>query len=404
MQKKFLLQGEICDDSKFVSSIQNASVIDTCSENFSHLIDNVFADDDDNDDNDNNNESNHKQGEDAYLSSYRKYSNEFVSENIQEEPILSSKSRRYTVLPIQYHDIWNIYKAQLGLNWASSEIEFEKDRVDWETKLNNNERLYLSHVLAFFASGDGIVNDNLSKNIMETITIKEAECAYGKQFEMENVHGETYSRMIEDIIKDPKIRNKIFRSIHTLPCNKKKTIWCNQWIESDYTFAHKLFAFAIVEGIFFSGAFASIFWFKARNVMPGLIFSNELINRDEFQHITLAYVIYSHLRNKLKPEVVNKMVTDAVDLETETYTSGLPCGMIGMDSKKMIQYIKYTADYLLVLFGYSKIYRKPNPFNFIEKIDVYSKKNFFEKKEHNYETNVSTTTSGSDVYGLTENF
>lgn len=322
----------------------------------------------------------------SYLIAYYKYKDDFIDPVIKEEPILSSKNSRYTIYPIQYPNVWKNYKDQLKLNWIVEEVDLAKDLNDWETKLSDDDRRFIMHVLAFFAAADGIVNANIKKNLIDAVKIKEAECAYGKQFEMENVHGEMYSLMLETFIKDDNLRNNLIDSIRTMPSIKKKAQWCKKWIDSDKPYAHKLIAFAIVEGVFFSGSFASIFWLKTRpgSLMRGLRKSNKFIARDENKHVELACILYSLLENKLKERVIFEIIDEAVEIETEFINSALPCHLLGMNAKLMVQYIMYVADRLLVQLGYQKKYKVENPFEFMKKIDTFAKSNFFEERNDSY--------------------
>lgn len=322
----------------------------------------------------------------AHYAEYIKHKNDFMNDEYNFEPILSEKNSRYTVFPIKYKSIYDNYKAQQKLNWVVEEVDLSKDVAHWEKKLDKNDRTFLLHVLAFFAAFDGIVDENLSKNLISKIKIKEAEMAYGKQFDMENVHGEMYSLMLETFVKNPELKDKLINSIKTIPCVKKKADWCKKWIHSDMTFAHNLVAFAIVEGIFFSGSFASIFWLKTRQgaLMPGLIKSNRFISRDENLHVELACLIYGLLENKLKKSVIYAMIEEAVELEDEFINSSLPCKLLGMNAKSMSQYIRYVADRLIVQLGYPKKYNATNPFEFMKKIDAQHKSNFFEERNDVY--------------------
>jgi len=322
----------------------------------------------------------------SYLQAYEAHKADFHSATFKPEPILSESSSRYTVYPVQYKSIWDNYKTQQKLNWVVEEVDLSRDIEHWENKLSSADRTFLLHVLAFFSAFDGIVDENLSKNLISMIKIKEAEMAYGKQFDMENVHGEMYSLMLDTFVKDPVLKDKLINSIRTIPCVKKKADWCKTWIHSDKTFAHKLVAFAIVEGIFFSGSFASIFWLKTRPgaLMPGLRKSNRFISRDENLHVELACLIYAMLENKLNKSVVYDMIEEAVNLEDEFINSSLPCRLLGMNAKSMSQYIRYVADRLLVQLGYPKKYDATNPFEFMKKIDALHKSNFFEQRNDNY--------------------
>lgn len=330
------------------------------------------------------NQDNNVQEED-YLKSYQKHISDFDNNVIQFEPVLSSTNERYTVYPIIYHQVWKNYKDQLKNNWVVEEVDLSKDVQHWNI-LSENDRIFIMHVLAFFASADGIVNANIKENLIDVVKIKEAECAYGKQFEMENAHGEMYSLMLDTFVKDDILRRNLIEAIKTMPSIKKKADWCQKWIKSDKTYAHKLAAFAVVEGVFFSGSFASIFWLKTRqgSVMPGLIKSNKFIARDENKHVELACIMYSLLKNKLKESVIYEIIQEAIDIEDEFINCSLPCRLLGMNSNLMSQYIKYVADRLLVGLGYKKKYFAENPFEYMKKIDVFTKSNFFEERNDAY--------------------
>lgn len=323
---------------------------------------------------------------DEYITAYEKYANDFISLAIKPEPILSNKSAQDTVYPIKYKAVWNNYKVQQQLHWIAEEIDMSKDIVHWETVLSNHDRKFIMHVLAFFAASDGIVNANIKKNLIDAVKIKEAECAYGTQFAMENIHGEVYSMMLDMFVKNDTLKNNLINSVKTMPSIKKKADWCKKWIDSDKTYAHKLVAFAIVEGVFFSGSFASIFWLKTRpgGIMPGLIKSNKFIARDESKHVDLACILYSLLNNKLKESVVYEILEEAITHEEEFIISSLPCKLLGMNSESMSQYIKYTADRLLVQLGYNKKYNAKQPFEYMIKIDMFTKSNFFEERNDAY--------------------
>lgn len=322
----------------------------------------------------------------SYLLSYHKYASDFVGYDIELEPILSETNSRYTVYPIQYHTVWNNYKDQLKINWVVEEVDLSKDIKDWENNLDSNDRTFIMHVLAFFAAADGIVNANIKQNLIDVVKIKEAECAYGKQFEMENAHGEMYSLMLDTFVKDDNLKDKLINAVKTMPSIRKKAQWCKKWIDSDYTYAHKLVVFAIVEGIFFSGSFASIFWLKTRpgSIMPGLRKSNKYIARDENKHVELACILYALLKNRLKESVVWNLISEAIEIEDEFINASLPCKLLGMNAELMSQYIKYVADRLLVQLGYQKRYHVDNPLEYMKKIDTFVKTNFFETRNDDY--------------------
>ena len=301
-----------------------------------------------------------------------------------EEVLLKENKERFVLLPINYPKVWEMYKKHEQSFWTAEEIDLHPDLVDWETKLNNDEKHFIKHVLAFFAASDGIVNENLAVNFMSEVQIPEARCFYGFQIMMENIHSETYSLLIDAYIKDPNEKRHLFNAIETVPCVKKKADWALRWIANG-SFAERLIAFAAVEGIFFSGSFCSIFWLKKRGLMPGLTFSNELISRDEGLHCDFACLLYSMLEHtKLSQEAVHTLIADAVTLEHEFVTDALPVSLIGMNAKLMCQYIEFVADRLLVSLGYAKIYNTSCPFDFMEMISLQGKTNFFEKRVGEY--------------------
>ncbi|KAH8118581.1 ribonucleotide reductase small subunit [Phellopilus nigrolimitatus] len=313
-----------------------------------------------------------------------------------QEPLLMESKRRFVLFPIQYHEIWQMYKKAEASFWTAEEMDLSKDLHDWQNKLNDNERHFVSHVLAFFAASDGIVNENLLERFSNEVQAAEARCFYGFQIMMENIHSETYSLLIDTYIKDPAQRDHLFDAIETIPCIKKKADWALRWItDQRSTFGERLIAFAAVEGIFFSGSFASIFWLKKRGLMPGLTFSNELISRDEGMHTDFACLLFSHLRRRPHPDVVEKIIIEAVKIEQEFLTDALPVGLIGMNAKLMCQYIEFVADRLLVSLGNEKYYKASNPFDFMDMISLQGKTNFFEKRVSDYAkagVNVSGTT------------
>ncbi|CAE6426508.1 unnamed protein product [Rhizoctonia solani] len=303
----------------------------------------------------------------------------------KDEPLLKESRRRFVLFPIQYHEIWQMYKKAEASFWTAEEMDLSKDLHDWDNKLNDNERHFISHVLAFFAASDGIVNENLVERFSNEVQAAEARCFYGFQIMMENIHSETYSLLIDTYIKDPAQREFLFDAVETIPCIKKKADWALKWIsDRRSTFAERLVAFAAVEGIFFSGSFASIFWLKKRGLMPGLTFSNELISRDEGMHTDFACLLFSHLRKRPHPETVRRIIVEAVAIEQEFLTDALPVGLIGMNAKLMCQYIEFVADRLLVALGNPKEYNSTNPFDFMDMISLQGKTNFFEKRVSDY--------------------
>jgi ribonucleoside-diphosphate reductase subunit M2 len=277
-----------------------------------------------------------------------------------------------------------MYKKQIDCFWRAEEIDLSKDLTNWES-LNGDERHFISMILAFFAASDGIVLENLASRFMSEIQVSEARAFYGFQIAMENIHSQTYSLLIETYIKDGEEKHKLFNAIEHFPCIKKKSDWAQKWIHDNRSsFATRLVAFACVEGIFFSGAFCSIYWLKKRGLMPGLTFSNELISRDEALHCEFAILLYSKLLKKIDKARIHELIKEAVDIETEFICEALPCRLIGMNSELMSQYIRFVADRLCVQLGYKKIYNVSNPFDFMELISLEGKTNFFEKRSDSY--------------------
>ena len=301
-----------------------------------------------------------------------------------EEPILIENKNRFVLFPIEHHDIWEFYKKAEASFWTAEEIDLSQDLKDWEG-LNEGERHFISHVLAFFAASDGIVNENLAENFVAEVQYTEAKFFYGFQIAVENIHSETYSLLIDTYVKDPEEREHLLNAIETVDCVKKKADWALRWIDKG-SFAERLIAFAAVEGIFFSGSFCSIFWMKKRGLMPGLSFSNELISRDEGLHCDFACLLYNnHLKNKLPVETVTRIITDAVEIEKEFVTDALPVRLIGMNADLMTQYIEFVADRLLMELNCPKVYNATNPFDFMEMISLQGKTNFFEKRVGDYQ-------------------
>jgi len=301
------------------------------------------------------------------------------------EEILIDNPNRYVLFPIQYEKIWTEYKKQLACFWTAEEIDLSKDLYDWENKLNHDEKYFIKNILAFFAGSDGIVLENLGKRFLSEIQIPEARCAYGFQLMMENIHSETYSLLIDNLIKDHKEKDHLFNAINSIECVSNKARWAIRWIDdNESNFATRLVAFACVEGIFFSGSFCAIYWLKKRGLMHGLTFSNELISRDEGMHTDFACLLYSMLQNKLSKEIVYEIIIDAVNIEKEFILESLPCRLIGMNSEMMSEYIEFIGDRLLLQLGYSKIYNTENPFQFMELISLENKTNFFEKRVAEY--------------------
>jgi ribonucleotide reductase beta subunit family protein with ferritin-like domain len=303
------------------------------------------------------------------------------------EPLFSSKSsgEKYTLFPIssQEEDLYKFYKKAVATFWTVEEIDFSKDREDWD-KLSESEQYFIKHVLAFFAGSDGIVQENLASRFQREISSPVARLFYGMQNAMEGIHSETYSLLIDQYVKDKDEQQKYFRAIDTIPCIKEKAEWALKWIDSSDSYATRLVAFACVEGIFFSGSFCAIYWLKKRGLLPGLTFSNELISRDEALHTEFAICLYHKLQHKLSEESILQILREAVDIEAKFICEALPCSLVGMNSREMILYIQFVADRLLQQLGLKKFYKASNPFDFMELISLEGKTNFFEKKVSEY--------------------
>jgi ribonucleoside-diphosphate reductase beta chain len=301
------------------------------------------------------------------------------------EPILRPNKDRFVIFPIQHNDIWDWYKKQEASFWTAEEIDLEQDVIDWENKLTGDEKYFIKHILAFFAASDGIVNENLAENFVSEVQYTEAKFFYGFQLMMENIHSEVYSLLIDTYIKNESEKNELFKAIDVFPAIKKKADWALKWVDSD-SFAERLIAFSAVEGIFFSGSFCSIFWMKKRGLLPGLTFSNELINRDEGLHSDFAvYLHQNHIMNKVSKERITEILVDALNIEREFITESLPVSLIGMNSKLMTQYLEFVTDRLLQEYGCEKVYNTTNPFDFMEMISLEGKTNFFEKRVSEYQ-------------------
>jgi len=318
------------------------------------------------------------------------------------EPLLQEDENRYVMFPIQDQSIWQMYKKQVDCFWRAEEIDLSKDMVHWEG-LNMDEKYFISMILAFFAASDGIVLENLAARFMGEVQLSEARAFYGFQIAMENVHSETYSLLIDTYIKDREEKNVLFNAIHNFPCIKKKADWAIKWIQDKRSsFATRLIAFACIEGIFFSGAFCSIYWLKKRGLMPGLTFSNELISRDEALHTEFAILLYSKLNKKVSKAKVIEIIKEAVEIEKEFICDALPCRLIGMNSELMCQYIEFVADRLVVQLGYDKMFGTKNPFDFMEMISIEGKTNFFEKRVAEYA--LADKTKHDDIFDLDGDF
>ena len=326
-----------------------------------------------------------------------------------EEEILKEENRRFTVYPIKYPDIWDTYKKQLACFWKTEEIDFSTDKDDFE-ELALKEQDFLKMILAFFAASDGIVNFNLAERFTKDVKVMEAQITYAFQMMMENQHGETYSLMLDNIITDVNEKKKLFNAIETIPAVKKMADWAFKWIQSSKSFAHRCVAFAAIEGIFFSGAFAAIFWFKkfknkGKMFLKGLVKSNEFIARDEGLHCDFACLLYSKLKYRLSNKEINNIITEAVEISQEFMNDSLPYELLGMNKDKMAEYIEYIGDRLLLALGYSKIYNKSNPFKFMETIGLQGKTNFFEMRPTEYQdAHVFNVDSNKDYYEFGDDF
>ncbi len=302
---------------------------------------------------------------------------------MQQEPILQENKNRFVIFPIQHSDIWQWYKKQEASFWTAEEIDLHQDVVDWK-KLSGDERYFLKHILAFFAASDGIVNENLAENFVNEVQYSEAKFFYGFQIMMENIHSEMYSLLIDTLVDNDSEKDELFNALERFPAIKKKADWALRWIESD-SFAERLIAFAAVEGIFFSGAFCSIFWMKKRGLLPGLATSNEFISRDEGLHRDFACHLHNnHLVNKVPQERITQILSEALEIEREFITESLPVNLIGMNSKLMSEYLEFVTDHLLETLNCPKVYNTANPFDFMDMISLEGKTNFFEKRVSEY--------------------
>ena len=310
--------------------------------------------------------------------------------------MLAPNDHRWVMFPIQYSDIWEMYKKAEASFWTAEEIDLSSDRADWE-RLTDSERHFIKHVLAFFAASDGIVLENLAGQFSTEVQVPEARAFYGFQIAMENIHSETYSLLIEQYITDPAERDVVFNAVQTMPAVKEKADWAVQWMNRQSSFAERLVAFAAVEGILFSGSFCAIFWLKKRGLMPGLTFSNELISRDEGLHADFACLLYGKLQQKLPEDVIHSIIRGAVNVERTFICEALSCDLIGMNNDLMTRYIEFVADRLLVALGHSKIYNASNPFDWMEMISLQGKTNFFEKRVGEYQkAGVMSSATGDD--------
>lgn len=319
-----------------------------------------------------------------------------------ENEILLQSDNRLTIFPIKYPEIWKMYKKQLAAHWVVEEVDLSKDKEDWG-KLNNNEQTFIKNILAFFAASDTIVNINLLERFMKEIEIQEIRFVYGQQYAMENIHSEAYSLMIETYVDDVIEKDKLYNAVKRIPSIKKKKDWAFKWINSTASFCQRLYAFSIVEGVFFSGAFASIFWLKDRNLMPGLCKFNKFIARDERMHVDFAIYLYKMSSNKLDEKTVHNMMLDAIDVEKDFIIESIPCSLLGMNNTEMVKYIKYVADQLLIELGYNQLFNiNVNPFDFMEKISIQTKENMFEGRVDEYQ--MSHISDNNKNFDLNENF
>ncbi len=319
------------------------------------------------------------------------------------EPLLKQDDSRFVMFPIQDQDIWEMYKKAEDCFWRAQEVDLSKDLSHW-LSLTNDERYFISMVLAFFAASDGIVLENLGLRFMTEVQIAEAKAFYGFQIAMENIHSIMYSQLIETYISDSNEKSKLFNALENFSCIKKKADWALKWIgDKESNFATRLVAFACVEGIFFSGAFCAIFWIKKRGLMPGLTFSNELISRDEALHTEFAVLLYNKLENRLENQKIEEIIKNAVEIEKEFICEALPCNLIGMNSKLMSQYIEFVADRLAVQLGNNKIYNSSNPFDFMEMISIEGKTNFFERRVGEYAMAKKDNDGGNDAFDFDDN-
>ena len=325
-----------------------------------------------------------------------------MAEQTFVEPILKPDDNRFVMFPIKYNDVWDMYKRQVDCFWRAEEVDLSKDLNDWE-KLTKDEQYFIKMIIAFFAASDGLVLENLASRFMNEVQVSEIRAFYGFQIAMENIHSQMYSLLIDTYIRDSEEKDKLFHGIENFPCIKKKADWAKKWIaDKRSSFATRLVAFAVIEGIFFSGAFCAIYWLKKRGLMYGLTFSNELISRDEALHTEFAILLYSKLEKKLNKKRIHEIVKDAVEIEKEFINEAIPCRMIGMNATLMSQYIEFVADRLCLQLGYDKIYNATNPFDFMELISMETKTNFFESKVSEYA--LANKSVDKDIFDFGDDF
>jgi ribonucleoside-diphosphate reductase subunit M2 len=316
---------------------------------------------------------------DSYIGDYFDFQ-DYIEE---AEPMLLPTLKRFTVFPIEHQNLWDLYKKAQMSNWTAEEVDVSGDMEDWKS-LSENERHFITYILAFFAGSDGIVFENINNNFADEVQLTEARSFYAYQSHNEMVHGETYSKLIDKYIRNSSEKTKLFEAISTIPCIEQKAKWAMKWFDKKRSFAERLFAFACVEGVFFSGSFCAIFWLKKRGLLPGLCFSNELISRDEGLHLEFAIELFKMLKNKPSEETLHEIIREAVSIEKTFITEALPCSLIGMNSEKMSEYIEYVSDRMLKQAGFNKIWNTQNPFDFMENISLDGKTNFFEKRVGDY--------------------
>jgi len=335
----------------------------------------------------------------------KKFKNNLLENDKTEEDeyLTNPENNRLTVYPIKNPSIWESYKKQQASFWTAEEVDLSKDEDDFK-RLSSNEQYFIKHVLAFFSSSDTIVNINIGERFSKDVKIREAIVCYNYQMMMENIHSEMYSLQIDNIVRDADEKTKLLDALLHFPCIAKKAEWQMKWIESDKPFAYRLIAFAIVEGVFFSGSFCSIFWLKQRNVMPGLCASNELIARDEGMHTNFAILLYSMIKNRVPEKDIHLMFKDAVMIETEFICDSLPCALLGINQDSMTVYIQYVADRLLVELGYNKIWNVKNPFDFMEKISMEGKTNFFEARPTQYQKSSVLNKTRDNSFNISDDF
>jgi ribonucleoside-diphosphate reductase subunit M2 len=321
---------------------------------------------------------------------------------VEVEPLLVEDESRFVMFPIQNQRIWEMYKKQVECFWRPEEVDLSRDKYDWVNNLTDNEKYFIKMIIAFFAGSDGLIIENLGVRFMNEVQLSEAKAFYGFQIAMENIHSEMYSLLIEEYVGDVEEKRKLFNAMSEYPCIRKKANWAQKYIKSESNFATRLVAFACIEGIFFSGAFCSIFWLKKRGLMPGLTFSNEFISRDEALHTEFAVFLHSQLKQPLEPLAITRIVLDAVEIETEFICDALPCNLIGMNATMMTTYIEYVADRLLVQLGAPRVFMSPNPFPWMELISCEGKTNFFEKRVSEYA--LASKVVDESTFSMSEDF